>query len=415
MKVLHLCFADSKGGAAIGARRLHQSMLNNGVDSRLLVTHKFTKDDSVVQLPRNKRLRHAMHVFNRTVSMSLKSGNPVFRSLNLLPTGVAKYINAQDADIVQMHWIGQDTISIGEVADIAKPVVWKLPDMWAFSGAAHYSLPSDPLRYQEGYSRANRPPHESGFDLEKWLWRYKKWRWAKADINIVGPSRWIVECARQSVLFRNSRVRHILNPLDLQTYRPMPKAVVREEFGLPADKQIVMFGAMHATSDRRKGFHHLKSALALLTGLVDPAQVVFAVLGSDGPKGETIGEFEVFYLGVIHDEAKLVRAYNTADVFVLPAEMDNLPNVIKEATCCGVPCVGFDVGGMPDMIHHLETGYLASPFDPADLAGGIQWTLERTGEALTEEVWRRAATKHDPQRAVREYLSFYDEILSSRS
>lgn len=413
-RVLHLCYADNRGGAAIGARRLHQSMLGQGVDSKLLVIHKFTKDDRVLPIPKSKWWRGFIHHFNVKLKTLIRSENPVYRSINLLPTGADKFINSLDADIVQMHWVGADTISIGEIGKLNKPVVWKLPDMWAFSGCTHYGLPDDPPRYRDGYSRANRPGYESGFDLDKWVWRYKRFAWRKANLSIVGPSSWIARLAKESVLFRQRRVRHILNPLDLDLYKPLEKTEVRAEFGLPTDKTVVMFGAMHATQDTRKGFHHLKAALAKLPEFASPDQVVFAVLGSEGESGEKIAGFDVHYLGIINDEERIVRAYNTADVFVLPAEMDNLPNVVKEATCCGVPCVGFDIGGMPDMVHHGETGYLAQPFDSDELAKGVAWAIDRCGPELRDSVRARAVEKHEPARAVAQYLDFYEEILSSK-
>jgi glycosyltransferase involved in cell wall biosynthesis len=186
----------------------------------------------------------------------------------------------------------------------------------------------------------------------------------------------------------------------------------RARFALPQDKRLIMFGAMHATRDRRKGFQHLERALPYLTEWLDPAETAFVILGADGPKGQQLGGFDVHYLGIIRGEDKVVEAYNTADAFVLPAEADNLPNVVKEATCCGVPCVGFDVGGMPDMVEHLATGYLARPYDPRDLAAGIAWVAQNTTEALRGEVRTRAATKHAQNVAVDRYLDFYREILS---
>src|SRR3546814_6839268 len=97
--------------------------------------------------------------------------------------------------------------------------VWKLPDMWAFSGSEHYLLPGDPPRYRDGYLRDNRPGHEKGADLNRWLWLYKRHKWRDAQFSIVGPSRWIASCAHASELFSHRRIRSITNPLDLELYR----------------------------------------------------------------------------------------------------------------------------------------------------------------------------------------------------
>ena len=287
--------------------------------------------------------------------------------------------------------------------------------MWAFSGAEHYVNPDDPERFREGYRRDNRPAHESGLDIDRWIWRYKRRRWRDARFHIIGPSRWIADSARQSLLFRDFPIRSIPNPLDLDLYQPKSTDEARAAFGLPREKRLIMFGAMQATSDRRKGFQHLKAALDHLPAHLDPADTAFVILGADGPSGDKIAGFDMHYLGIIRDEERIVEAYNTADLLVLPAEADNLPNVVKEATCCGVPCAGFDVGGMPDMIDHLETGYLARPYDPIELAAGIAWIAERSTPEMRAEVRARAVGKHAHAVSIGRYVDFYNEVLGRKT
>jgi len=414
LRVLHLCHDDSQlGGAAAGARRLHRSMLAQGIDSRLAVVEKHsTGDDRIVQIPRSRWRRRLIHYINSFLILLTPGQNAIYRSINLVNTGAGRFVNSQEVDIVQMHWVGGDTISIGEIASIKKPLVWKLPDMWAFSGTRHYSAISESQRYKDGFSASNRPDGETGLDLDKWIWRYKNRAWRKKKISIVGPSRWITDCAADSLLFRNNRCRHILNPLDLEIYSRRSKDACRTKFGLPLGKQLIMFGAMHATTDTRKGFHYLPPALESLAKIVDPSEINLVVLGADGPTDSTTSGFDTHYLGVIQNDEDLVTAYNTADVFVLPAELDNLPNVVKEATCCGVPCVGFRVGGMLDMIDHQETGYLAVPYETEDLGRGIKWAIDNCGLELNRLVRERAASRHDPGVVVDQYLSLYREILS---
>lgn len=413
MKILHLCYSDGMGGAAVGAKRLHLAMKSCGVDSRLLVVNKTTDDEHVIGMGRNRLSNSFRCRFNEKVSGLLTSENPVVRSLGVLPTGTHKVINSLGADIVQMHWINADTISISEIPKIDAPVFWKLPDMWAFSGAEHYNLPDDPERYIEGYTSDNRPAHESGVDVNKFIWKYKKSRWKNTDFSIVGPSSWISECARKSSLLSGRSVKHILNPLDTDLYRPLDKDAVRREFNLPLNKKLVLFAAMHATSDKRKGFSYLKMALGYLGDYLSPDDVDFVVLGAAGPENDKSSGFNLHYLGIIRDEEQLVRAYNIADILVFPSTMDNLPNIIKEATCCGIPCVGFDVGGMPDMISHKETGYLADAYDAQDLARGIAWTIERGSPEMMERVRDGAQCKHNQASVVNNYIEYYEDCLES--
>jgi glycosyltransferase involved in cell wall biosynthesis len=79
--------------------------------------------------------------------------------------------------------------------------------------------------------------------------------------------------------------------------------------------------------------------------------------------------------------------YSAADVFITPSLEENLPNTIMEAMACGTPCVGFQVGGIPEMIDHEINGYVAEYLSAKSLASGIKWSLNHTpNEAAREKV-----------------------------
>ena len=88
---------------------------------------------------------------------------------------------------------------------------------------------------------------------------------------------------------------------------------------------------------------------------------------------------EVRFMGTLTDDIALSVLYAAADVMVVPSRQENLPNTIMEAMACGTPAVAFRTGGIPDLIEHQHSGYLAEPFDTGDLARGIAWTLEQSG------------------------------------
>ncbi len=412
IRVANLCYADSGGGAALGAQRLHKAFRSQGVDSKLYVIKKLTDDDTVVELPVSQLRRRLARQIGRLMLACQRSENPIVRTLNVFPSGAGRFLNSLDCDVIQMHWIGSNTISIGEIGRLNKPVVWKLPDMWAFCGSEHYLLPDDVERFADGYSSSNRQTHDRGLDIDRLVWRYKRKQWRGTNLSIAGPSRWITACASRSKLFAGARIRHIFNPLDTDHYAPRDRNTARDRFGLPHRKQLIAFGAMNATSDPRKGYAYLRQAMAHLEGRIDTNDLAFVVIGSVREEPLTQSGFTVYSLGTIDDEDALIDVYNAVDGVVVPSQADNLPNVVKEATCCGIACAGFDVGGMPDMIEHQHTGYLATPFEPTDLAAGIIWLLEHTSEQLRDDVRRRAVARHARRAAVEQYLDYYREILS---
>jgi len=413
-KVLHVTFDWGNGGAAIGARRLYGAMKKHGVNCEMLVVHNAhpgNMEPLVFKRPL-WRVKLANKIYAR-LNKWHKTGSPVLKSYNLMPTGLHKVINESDADIVQCHWLGANAISISEFAKIKKPIFWKLPDMWAISGAEHYNLPDDKPRYSLGYTAETQQDHEVGFDLNKWVWRYKirHWRHSKMNLNIVCPSKWLENCVSKSQIMADRPVRQIFNPIDTELFKPMDRAAALEKLGLShlADKKIISFGADGAMAAHRKGYHHLVKAIEILGKTRDD----YALLIFGGPKRDKVDlhGIEAYSLGRIDNVHSVVQLYNASDVFVLPSERDNLPNVIKEAMVCGTPCVSFDIGGCPDMIEHLNTGYLAKPFDADDLAAGVEWVLAQQSSELSEKVRRVSSARHDEKNAVLNYLEYYQSVL----
>jgi glycosyltransferase involved in cell wall biosynthesis len=78
------------------------------------------------------------------------------------------------------------------------------------------------------------------------------------------------------------------------------------------------------------------------------------------------------HLGTVRSNLLLSVFYSLADLFVIPSRQDNLPNTVLESLACGTPVVGFEVGGIPDMVRSHETGWLAQPENPRSLRTAIE-------------------------------------------
>jgi len=174
-----------------------------------------------------------------------------------------------------------------------------------------------------------------------------------------------------------------------------------------------MFAAIGVERDSRKGFDLLRDALFKLRKLEPTANMIAVVCGSGTLKGEY--PVPVRTLGMLRDEISLCLAYNSADIFVSASREDNLPNTVLEAMSCGIPCVGFDVGGVSDLVVHRETGYLARPEDSASLAEGIAWVLavearrKMLGDACREKALRENAAGVVANR----HIALYEQLLAS--
>ena len=105
MKILHLNFSDTNGGAARAAYRLHIALTKNGVQSELLVCEKQKSDKNIIG-PKSflSKFWLQFRVELLTNLFSLGKG-PIYRSLAILPSRWVKFINESDVDLVHLHWI----------------------------------------------------------------------------------------------------------------------------------------------------------------------------------------------------------------------------------------------------------------------------------------------------------------------
>ena len=412
MKIGSLSFSDISGGAAIAAYRIHCALRKYGVDVSMRVNLSLS-EDATVQGPQNifeKAVPKIARVLGRISARTfLHTGNPVIHSPAHIPSRIPRYVNHSDFALIHLHWINGEMISISDIAKLSKPLIWTLHDMWAFCGAEHYTQDK---RWSRGYLPKNRPDYEFGFDLNRWVWERKCKHW-KQPIQIVTPSHWLADCVRQSVLMKDWPVQVIHNCLDTDAWYPKDKLLAREYFNLPKDRPLILFGAMKAKSDPRKGFQLLRLAMEILyerSNIPSLEMVVFGV-----PKSRKLPDFvfPIHYKGYIYDESILNLLYSAVDVMAIPSVMDNLPNTGIEALSSGTPVIAFNTCGLSDIVKHLQTGYLAKAFEVEDLAKGIEWILtdhKRYGE-LSQESRKYAVETFSYPVVAEKYYRLYKKIL----
>ena len=412
IKPLLISTSDIIGGAARAAYRLHQGLKNIGVDSQMLVQNK-QSDDYTVIAPESK-VSKVIGKFKPSLDILPLQLYPhrdrSTYSVQWLPDQLAAQVAQINPDVINLHWINGGYLKIETIAKFRKPIVWTLHDMWAFTGGCHYN--GDCMNYTNSCGTCPQLHSNKEKDLSRWIWKRKVRAWQNLNLTIVTPSHWLAKCAASSSLLKDTRIEVIPNGLDTTQYKPLEKSVARSILGLPEDKQLILFGAMSATSDPRKGFNLLQSALQNLSQSGWREQVELVVFGSSKPKNPTELGFKSHYLGRLNDDISLSLVYAAADVFLAPSVQDNLPNTVMESLACGTPCVAFDIGGMCDMIEHEQNGYLAKPFDIEDLVRGIAWVLEDEERLRKLGVNGREKIEHNFTLEIQanNYLSIYKDI-----
>lgn len=414
MKIILVNTNDIQGGAAIAVYRLLKGLQQSGVEAEMLVQSKKSDDYSVIG-PQTK-WQKLFGKFRPTLdSISIRfyrQRKKIIFSPALIPDNICKKIQDIDPDIVHLHWIAEGFIKIESLAKMKKPIVWTLHDSWAFTGGCH--IPFDCKKYIKSCNYCPTLSSNKKNDLSYKIWKRKKKSWKNLNLTIVTPSSWLGECAKRSSLFYKTRVEVIPNGLDLNRFKPIDKNIARDILCFPKDKKLILFGALSALSDKRKGFLLLKEALKKLSSK-ENKDIELVIFGSSKPKDEENLGFKTHYLGQLNDEISLVLVYSAADVIIIPSIQDNLPNTIMESLACGTPVVAFDVGGIHDMIDHQRNGHLAKPFDTEDLAYGIEWVLEDNSrwEKLSKNAREKVIKEFDIVKVTKRYMDLYKDVLKN--
>ena len=412
MKIYHLSYANNNGGAARAASRIHNSLLVSGVDSSMFV-NKLDFSAPGVFGPSSPIKKGATILRQKCSNSLFKALSPMKsnkHSLALMPSHWLKFINNSDADIIHLHWINNEMLSISDIGKINKPIVWTLHDMWPFCGAEHLS---QDFRWKTGYKSSNRPNLEKGLDLNRWVFNRKVRRW-KTPMQIVTPSSWLTQCAGSSFLMHNWPISTIPNCLDTDVWKPINKKAARDLLGLPQDVPIVLFGSYGANNSFNKGFDLLKEAIKKLQ--YQSLSFHLAVFGNASQNDLSMFELPVHYFGHLHDDISLRALYSAADVLIIPSRQEAFGQVASEAQACGTAVVAFATTGLNDVVEHKQTGYLAKPFNINDLVMGITWALAPDSqENLSQNAVKRSREIFSNKVVAKQYKTLYEKVYINSS
>ncbi len=391
----------------------------------MVVRHKASTDLSVAQLEwqaasaaaaaveQNLALLQSRYIHHNRTPRSNTSFSLPYPGIDLSNTP-----EMLACDVVNLHWVAylQSPVTLWKLGAIAKPIVWTLHDMWAFTGGCHYSAGCS--QYQQ--TCATCPQLEADpFHLTEVILQDKADLWADLPLVIVAPSQWLADCAKRSQVFRNHRVEVIPYGLETEVFQAIAKPTAKQSLGLDPSVVTLLIGADDG-NEQRKGFTELVEALRLcaqseeMQALLQANRLQILCFGTPSPRLSELN-LPLHPLGRIESDLVLSEIYSAADLFILPSLEDNLPNTMLEALSCGTPVLAFAIGGIPDVVQHQETGYLVPEGDIAGLATAI-------AHCLSHEDWRshwsQAARQHIEQNysltlQASRYLALYEDLTRS--
>ena len=366
MQVLHINMSRRAGGASIAASRHSEAMRRAGISSDLL---------TLDELLDGKPLRALAYKADRWLRFKVNGLYGVFGSFGFMWSGFSLDRNPKvlAADVIYLHWVDDGLLSIKSLErllKLGKPVYWFMHDMLPVTGGCHYSM--DCEKYRTACSVCPLMKRNYLPDIVACSFKEKLRRWGPySNLSFIAPSNWLAGCASSSSIGAGHNVTVCPNLIDTEKFKPGDKHSAKSFYFGEDGRKVILFGA-EAVSNPYKGWNYMLECISTL----DPAEYVCLVLGQSDSIIKDSVQVRTVFTGRLDSEDDIIRVYRAADVFVTPTLADNFPNVLLEAMACGLPCVGFDSGGVRDLIRHQQTGYLAQRCDAASLKDGIEWVLE---------------------------------------
>lgn len=405
MKILHINSFDV-GGAAKACERLHQALCSRGIDSNLLSlinkrgdATEFTPFLESGRSILSQSIRSIKYRYYNIQQGLLLGNKPKGYELVSFPKtafDITTHKLYKEADIIHLHWAAQFLDYYSFFKRNKKPIIWTLHDLNPLSGLFHYE--DDLKRNFKSYHYLER---------EIKLQKINAMKEAKNMI-FVAVSEWIHQKFRDSEIADSFHCVKISNGLDLKVYKPQDKLYLRKKFSLPLGKKIILFVAENV-ENQRKGFAFLLEALKK----VNKENALLCILGKM-ENGINLDGFEVHNFGFVSEEEKMANIYGLADLFVTSSLEDNYPNTVLEALSAGVPVIGFEAGGIPEMVVKNQTGFLAPLKDVEQLATYINILLKKEDlvSVFSASSRKFAEENFNVNKMANEYHQLYKTVLN---
>jgi len=398
MNILQIGTTDKRGGAAAVSWQLKKEAEKRGYKTSMFVADKLSDDRDVFAIPRKKIRRYLSFIF---------SVEDLYDTDWILKTEQFK-----NADIIHCHNLHGRFFKLSTLQKMSrlKPVVWTMHDEWAITPHCAYTYENKVLK--DGFwecPNKNIPPRLLWHNEKYLRWR-KKCVYAKSNLTVVTPSMWLKNRVSQSVL-GSKNLKLIYNGINIENFKHFDKSESRKELNLPTDKKIALFLADGGSVNPFKGWEFVEK---VIKNYQDRNDIIFLCVGGHEDYLAD-GSNSVKHIRHIDNQELLAKYYSAADFLLHSSIADNFPLVVLEAMSCGLPVVAFEVGGVPEVVTHLENGYIAKYKDISDLIKGVDYVINLSDgelDKISERSSYKIKNSYSVETMLENYFSLYDEEIN---
>lgn len=420
MKILLVNASDSKGGAAIVARRLlHALNAQDGVQAKMLVAEKGTDDENVIALPKHWWLKKALDRLVVWAANGFTKKGLWLTDGGFFGNDITKRKEFQEADVIHLHWVNQGflgTKDIEKVLRSGKKVVWTMHDAWVSTAICHHTGDCDKYK-TTGCGHCPQLLRPQSERLSESVWQKKLAYYKDANLHLIPCSTWMGEHAKSSLLTKHLPVTVIPNSFSpTPTLRPLPTSPqgrrmspqTPSSLGAPlvgeleGVKGLICFSAARIDTEL-KGFDDFIAALHHLKHRKDVEVILVGGLNDESILQQIPLPYR--YLGYQKD---MLSIYAQAACVVNCSRYETLPTTIVEAQAVGTTPVAYRHSGALDLITDGENGYLADYRNAESLAEAIEKAIDHP--IAPAKLKQHVIDSYSPDVIAKRHLEIYREI-----
>ena len=408
MKVVHINTSFGRGGAANLMSILSKDLTSaSGVENHHIVSYStYKEEDFKIHCVEDKKCFFGQIKIQRIL---VENG---YMDV-LLPAQkyeILKKVSEIQPDIIHIHNTHGGYFEISLLKKLSKlaPIVWTFHDMFNLTGHCAYSFDCEKWITGCGDCPDMGIYPSVQKDRTNFLWKLKKRIYNASKFTIVTPSKWLYDCVKRSIL-KDKDVRLIYNGIETNTFKKTDKREAREKLSLPKDRKIILFSANGGIKNPFKGGNFVLDVYEKLKIRDD---ILFLNIGGE-EKG--VSDNWINY-GYVRSEDEMALMYSAADIYLFPTLAEVFGLVVAEAMSCGLPLVTFNTGGVPEIVEHEKTGYIAKYKDSNDLLRGVNMFLndENLRKSLGKAGEKRARELFDARIMTQKYYELYCELLNKK-
>lgn len=306
-----------------------------------------------------------------------------------------------DDDILNIHWVGKEAVSINSLIKKKINIIWTLHDMWPITSTEHFVKNLNLTRYTEKNLNKNF--------LKKIIYKKKKKLFSSQKVYLVTCCRWLENIARKSDNTKKLNIKTIYNPIEVNFWKRKNQKLSKRKLKLDINKNYILFGAHGGLNNPRKGGDLLIKSVNKISKFLSKNNYEIIILGGKENYKEKICDIVFNFRKLEKSKKRQILYHSAVNLTASCARAEALPQFLVETILCRNAVVSFNVGGINEIISHKKNGYLVDQFDIDNFSKGIKFLINNKKNLNLERNIKFIKEEFNEKKVLRSY----DKIIQN--